>query len=172
MPNDASTSSIGSNDAKEGSAGFNTTRLQVPKLRIKKLCEGGPLNATPCGWAGGEHRGLAHLGLLRMNPTPVTVIGRKSRNKEAGGAGVRVGYGPQVTCDKRARGSGVRPEHATPSSVERPEGRRAGVFTLIRTDAASVDNKWLELQFKTPNVDVVAVNETWLRTGEGDSNLV
>lgn len=104
MPDDAAISKTKNKDAKGGSMGFSTTRLQVPKFRIQKLGEEGQLNAIPCSRAEGERSGWTHLGLLSLDPMLMTAAHRKTRNKKAGRTGVRV----EISTIVRKTGQGPR----------------------------------------------------------------
>lgn len=84
---DTAASNTKAEDAKRVSAGFITGRLRVYKLKIRKLGDGGQLDATPCSRAGVER---AHLGPLSQDPTLATVILRKSQNKESVSSKTRI----------------------------------------------------------------------------------
>lgn len=55
-PDDSAIGKIKFEDAMGWLPGFNTSGLQVPKLRIQGLYEGGQLHATPRSRAAGAHR--------------------------------------------------------------------------------------------------------------------
>lgn len=126
VPDDTAISRLKTKDAKGGSLRFSAARLQVPKLRIQKMGEGGQLNVIPCSRAGGECSAQAPLGTISLDPTPVIAIRRKSRNKEAGSKGVRVGI--LNIIQKRARASGLRPEHGAPRIRSTAERWESGIY--------------------------------------------
>lgn len=98
-PNNAAIIEIKAKDANGGSPGFNSTRLQVPKLRFQKLAEGGQLKSTAHTRAKGEHSARAYL-----DPILVTAMRRKSQHDEALSACVGVGLSTII----RINGQGPR----------------------------------------------------------------
>lgn len=87
----------------------------------------------------------------------MTAVCRKSQNKETVSRGRD--RGSRLLTELPERASGVRPERATPQSVQRPKGREVGFIKVAQTNAAFADNKGPELQ-STLDVNVVAVTET------------
>lgn len=89
-PGDNVLSKIGAKDARGGSPGFNTARLQFPKLRVQNVGDGVQLIATPSNRAGGKRRGWANPGALRLDLIPSAAMRRKSQTKNTMGAGAGV----------------------------------------------------------------------------------
>lgn len=77
---------------------------------------------------------------------------------------MRVGF----LTDVKKNGRG----HLTLPAVKRPKGRQVWVIRVAYTSVASVENKWLELEFTFLHVNLVAVTETWPQPVEVDSELV
>lgn len=105
-----------------GLRGLIIALLQVPKLRIQTVGEGGQLDATPCIIAGGERSEWAHFLSLSPERTSVNAIKRKNRNKGT----VCTGGSGALGCQGKiqARASDVSPGHVTIPRIQWSTGRR------------------------------------------------